>query len=154
MYFSTDVIVGFPGESDEEFEETRRLFEACNYDMAYIFKYSPRSGTPSAELADQIPDDVKEHRNQVLLEILRQNSLNRSAKLIGGVEEVLVEGRDRTGLHFMGRTEGNRVAVFDADPRLVGEVVPLRIDRATVSTLYGELVLAGMESIDTEVFRS
>ncbi|MBP7142629.1 MAG: tRNA (N6-isopentenyl adenosine(37)-C2)-methylthiotransferase MiaB [Opitutaceae bacterium] len=154
MYFSTDVIVGFPGETDEEFEETRRLFEACNYDMAYIFKYSPRSGTPAAGLSDQIPDEVKEHRNQVLLDILRQNSLNRNAQLIGTVEEVLVEGRDRTGRHFMGRTEGNRVAVFDADPRLIGEVVPLRIDRTTVSTLYGELVLAGIETVDSELFRS
>lgn len=146
MYFSTDVIVGFPGETDEEFEQTRRLFEACNYDMAYIFKYSVRSGTPAAALEDQIPDDVKENRNQVLLEILRQNSLRRSAALVGTIENVLVEGPDKTGQHFMGRTDGNRVAIFDADPRLIGEVVPLKIQRATVSTLYGELVLAGVAS--------
>ncbi len=146
MYFSTDVIVGFPGETDEEFEQTRRLFEACNYDMAYIFKYSVRSGTPAAALEDQIPDDVKENRNQVLLEILRQNSLRRSSQLVGKVENVLVEGRDKTGQRFMGRTDGNRVAIFDGDPRLIGEVVPLKIERATVSTLYGELVLAGVES--------
>jgi len=74
MYFSTDIIVGFPGESDEDFEHTRELFEACNYDMAYIFKYSIRSGTVAADLGDQISDEVKEHRNQVLLEILRKNS--------------------------------------------------------------------------------
>jgi tRNA-2-methylthio-N6-dimethylallyladenosine synthase len=144
MYFSTDVIVGFPGETDEEFEQTRELFEACNYDMAYIFKYSIRTGTPAAELGDQIPEDVKEHRNQVLLKILQENSLRRSAQLIGKVEEVLVEGPDKTGQRFTGRTRGNRVAIFEADTRLIGQLVPLRIERHSVSSLYGELVLSGV----------
>ena len=144
MYFSTDVIVGFPGETDEDFEQTRQLFQACNYDMAYIFKYSVRSGTVAADLGDQIPDDVKEQRNQVLLELLKANSVRRNERLIGTVEEVLVEGPDKSGAHFTGRTRGNRVCIFDADPRLVGQLVPLRIERASVSTLYGELVLAGV----------
>ena len=146
MYFSTDIIVGYPGETEAEFEETRELFEACNYDMAYIFKYSIRSGTVAADLADQVPDEEKERRNQVLLEILRKNSERRTAQLIGTVEEVLVEGPDKTGQHFTGRTRGNRVCVFDADPRLVGQLVPLKIERATVSTLYGSLVLSGVEN--------
>jgi tRNA-2-methylthio-N6-dimethylallyladenosine synthase len=146
MYFSTDVIVGFPGETDEDFEQTRELFEACNYDMAYVFKYSIRTGTPAADMGDQIPEEVKEHRNQVLLDILQKNSLRRTAALIGTVEEVLVDGRDKSGAHFTGRTRGNRVCVFDAEPRLVGELVPLLIERATVSTLYGKLVLAGVEA--------
>jgi tRNA-2-methylthio-N6-dimethylallyladenosine synthase len=144
MYFSTDVIVGFPGETDEDFQQTRELFEACNYDMAYVFKYSIRTGTPAAEMTDQVPDDVKEARNQTLLEILQKNSLRRTATMIGAIEEVLVEGRDKSGQHFTGRTRGNRVCVFDADPRLIGELVPLRIERATVSTLYGQLALAGV----------
>jgi len=146
MYFSTDVIVGFPGETEEDFEQTRELFEACNYDMAYIFKYSIRTGTPAAELADQVPENVKEQRNHILLDILQKNSLRRTATLIGTIEEVLVEGRDKTGDRFTGRTRGNRVCVFDADPRLVGQLVPLKIERASVSTLYGELVLAGVSS--------
>ncbi len=146
MYFSTDIIVGFPGETEEDFEATRALFEACNYDMAYIFKYSVRTGTPAAALADQVPDEVKEHRNQVLLQLLQQNSVRRNEKLLGTVEEVLVEGPDKTGRRFTGRTRGNRVCVFDADPRLVGELVPLRIERASVSTLYGDIVLAGLEA--------
>jgi tRNA-2-methylthio-N6-dimethylallyladenosine synthase len=145
MYFSTDVIVGFPGETEEDFEQTRALFEACNYDMAYIFKYSIRTGTPAAEMSDQVAEDVKEHRNQVLLDILQKNSLRRTQQLIGTTEEVLIEGRDKSGARFTGRTRGNRVCVFDADPRLVGQLVPLRIERASVSTLYGELVLAGVE---------
>tara|TARA_Y100000385_G_scaffold286797_1_gene349555 strand:- start:2359 stop:3723 length:1365 start_codon:yes stop_codon:yes gene_type:complete len=146
MYFSTDIIVGFPGESDEDFEQTRQLFEACNYDMAYIFKYSIRSGTVAADLGDQISEEVKEHRNQVLLEILRKNSGARNESLVGTVQEVLVEGPDKKGLHFTGRTRGNRVAIFDADPRLVGHFVPMHVDRATVSSLYGSLVLSGVEN--------
>jgi tRNA-2-methylthio-N6-dimethylallyladenosine synthase len=144
MYFSTDVIVGFPGETDEDFEQTRALFAECNYDMAYVFKYSIRSGTPAAELGDQISDEVKERRNQALLEILQANSLRRSSELVGTVQEVLVEGPDKTGQRFTGRTRGNRVAIFEADARLIGQLVPLRIERASVSSLYGELVLSGV----------
>ena len=145
MYFSTDVIVGFPGETEEDFAQTRELFEACNYDMAYVFKYSIRTGTPAAAIADQVPDEAKEQRNQILLDLLRANSERRNAALLGTVEEVLVEGTDKTGQRFTGRTRGNRVCVFDATARLVGSLVPLKIERASVSTLYGRLVLAGIE---------
>ena len=144
MYFSTDVIVGFPGETEEDFAQTSELFTACDFDMAYIFKYSIRTGTPAAELGDQVPEDVKEQRNQVLLDLLQRNSLRRTARIVGTVEEVLVEGRDKSGARFTGRTRGNRVCVFDAEPRLIGELVPLKIERASVSTLYGQLVLAGV----------
>ena len=111
--------------------------------MAYVFKYSPRSGTPATELPGQVDEAVKEARNQELLALLRENSLRRTAALVGTVEEVLVEGRDKDGARFTGRTGGNRVCIFDAHPRLVGELVPLKIERASVSTLYGELVPAG-----------
>ena len=137
MYFSTDVIVGFPGETEEDFAQTREVFEACNYDMAYVFKYSVRSGTPAAEMGDQVPDEVKERRNQTLLDILHRNSLRRNESLLGTVQEVLVEGPDKTGLRYTGRTRGNRVAIFEASPRLVGELVAMKVDRATVSSLYG-----------------
>ena len=151
MYFSTDVIVGFPGETEEDFAQTRELFAACNYDMAYIFKYSIRTGTPAATMEAQVPEDVKERRNEQLLDLLRQNSERRNALLLGTVEEVLVEGPDKSGLHFTGRTRGNRVCVFDADSRLVGSLVPLRITRASVSTLYGELVLQGVPGAGSTV---
>jgi len=137
MYFSTDVIVGFPGETEDDFAQTREVFEAANFDMAYVFKYSVRSGTPAAELADQVPEAVKEERNQVLLEVLRQNSIRRNAELVGTTQEVLVEGPDRTGSHWTGRTRGNRVCIFDGFPDLVGSLVQLRIERTSVSTLYG-----------------
>jgi tRNA-2-methylthio-N6-dimethylallyladenosine synthase len=140
MAFSTDIIVGFPGETDEDFEATRSLCETVDYDMAYIFKYSVRSGTPAASMPGQVPDEVREERNQALLEVLRAGSLRRSQALVGSVQEVLVEGPDKTGLRFTGRTRGNRAAVFEAAPRLVGSLVPVEITRASVSTLYGELV--------------
>ena len=142
LYFSTDIIVGFPGETDEDFEDTRSLFEAVGYDMAYVFKYSIRSGTPAAGMAGQVPPAVKEERNRILLDLLRENSVRRNRLLVGAVEEVLVEGRDRTGQRLTGRTSGNRTAVFEGDPGLVGSMVRLRITRTSVSTLYGELAPA------------
>ena len=144
MYISTDVIVGFPGETEEDFEQTRALFEAANYDMAYVFKYSIRTGTPAAELGDQIPEEVKEARNQTLLDLLAANSRRRNDALLGTVQEVLVEGPDKKGRRYMGRTRGNRIVHFDGSERLIGQLVPLRITQVTVSVLYGELQLAGV----------
>ncbi len=146
MYFSTDIIVGFPGETEADFEQTRALFEAIGFDMAFIFKYSVRSGTRAAEMADQVPQEVKEARNQTLLEILQRHSLSRNRGRCGAVEPVLVEGLARKGEGmYMGRNPGNRKVVFPGTARLVGEIVPVRITDATVSTLLGELVLSGVE---------
>ena len=144
MYFSTDVIVGFPGETAEDFAQTRELFEACNYDMAYVFKYSIRTGTPAATMEGQVPDAIKEERNQTLLNLLAANSDRRNAALVGTTEEVLVEGRDRKGRRYSGRTRGNRIVHFDAGERLVGELVPVRIERVSTAVLYGSLELAGV----------
>ena len=91
-------------------------------------------------------DQPQDELGLALLEILKANSLRRSALLVGTVEEVLVEGPDQTGKRFTGRTRGNRVCIFDADPRLIGSLVSLKIERASVSTLYGSLVLSGVES--------
>jgi tRNA-2-methylthio-N6-dimethylallyladenosine synthase len=148
MAFSTDIIVGFPGETDQDFEDTRRICREVDYDMAYIFKYSVRTGTPAATMPDQVPDEVREERNRVLLEDLRAGSLRRSQSLVGTVQEVLVEGPDKTGLRYTGRTRGNRAAVFEAAPRLVGTLVQVEVTRASVSTLYGNIVTAeaGLQS--------
>jgi len=107
--------------------------------MAYIFKYSIRTGTPAASMPDQVPADVKEERNRILLDLLARNSLRRSESLVGSVQEVLVEGPDRTGRRLSGHTRGNRATILEGDPSLVGSLVPVRITRASVSTLYGEL---------------
>jgi len=143
MAFSTDIIVGFPGETEEDFQQTVDLCRQVDFDMAYIFKYSVRSGTPAATLEGQVPDPVREERNRILLEELGKGSLRRAQSLVGTVQEVLVEGADKTGERFMGRTRGNRATVFEAAPRLVGSLVQVEITRASVSTLYGNLVISG-----------
>ncbi|HEY3757726.1 MAG TPA: tRNA (N6-isopentenyl adenosine(37)-C2)-methylthiotransferase MiaB [Opitutaceae bacterium] len=145
MYFSTDVIVGFPGETDEDFAQTQEVFAAANYDMAYVFKYSIRTGTPAATMDAQVPEEIKETRNQALLALLQANSLRRTQALLGTTEEVLVEGVDRTGQHLTGRTRGNRVTLFDGPRELIGRLLPVRILRASVSTLYGETNLVSSE---------
>ena len=150
MALSTDIIVGFPGETDEEFEETRALFEAIGFDMAFIFKYSERSGTKAAGMGDTVPADLKEARNQTLLKILGHSSLERNRSTLGTVQEVLLESPARrgTGL-FMGRNPANRKVLVPASDRLVGEIVPVRITDATVSTLSGELCLSGIDERQT-----
>lgn len=145
MYFSTDIIVGFPGETEEDFARTRELFVEANYDMAYIFKYSIRTGTPAATMPGQVPDDVKEARNAELLALLEANSNRRNATLLGTAQEVLVEGPDKKGRGLMGRTRGNRIVHFAGDPRLIGELVPVRITRVSTAVLYGEVPAEGSE---------
>jgi tRNA-2-methylthio-N6-dimethylallyladenosine synthase len=139
MYFSTDIIVGFPGETEEDFAQTRELFEAVNYDMAYIFKYSVRTGTPAATMPAQVPEAVKEERNQTLLQLLAANSDRRNATLVGTTQEVLVEGPDKRRQGLMGRTRGNRIVHFAGADRLIGELVAVRIDRVSTAVLYGSL---------------
>ena len=145
IYISTDIIVGFPGESEEDFQLTCDLFKEVAFDMAFIFKYSPRSGTPAAELDDNVPQSVKDDRNQVLLRLLEQQSLRRNNSLVGTVQEILVEGPARKGEGmYMGRTRGFRKVIFPGSERLVGELVPVRIDESSVTTLKGQLEIVGV----------
>ena len=147
VYISTDIIVGFPGETEEDFELTRKHFEEIGFDMAYLFKYSVRPDTTAEPLGDPVTKEQKEARNQVLLEILSKRSLLRNESLVGKVQEVLFEGPAKKGEDmFVGRTRGNRVVIVKATPRLVGQLVPVRFSRVTANTLYGELVLEGVES--------
>ena len=145
IHISTDIIVGFPGESEEDFQLTCDLFKEAAFDMAFIFKYSPRSGTPAAELEDNVPQSVKDDRNQVLLRLLEQQSLRRNNSLVGTVQEILVEGPARKGEGmYMGRTRGFRKVIFPGSERLVGELVPVRIDESSVTTLKGQLEIIGV----------
>ena len=146
MYFSTDIIVGFPGETDEDFRMTCEMFEEIGFDMAFIFKYSPRSGTPAAEMDDDVPKTVKEDRNQILLKKLGEQSSRRNASLVGTTQEILVEGPARKGEGmFMGRTRGFRKVIFPASQRLVGEMVDVEIEESSVTTLKGRLSLVGVD---------
>ena len=142
IYISTDIIVGFPGETDADFEATRSAFESIGFDMAYIFKYSVRPGTTAEPEGDPISKETKEERNQVLLDILGRSSLTRNQSLVGTTQEVLLEGKAKRGDNmFIGRTRGYRKVIVPASERLVGELVDVHITDATVSSLNGELIL-------------
>ena len=143
IYISTDIIVGFPGETDEDFEATRSAFEAIGFDMAYIFKYSVRPGTTAEPAGDPISKETKEARNQILLDILSHSSLARNQSLVGTTQEVLLEGKAKRGENmFIGRTRGYRKVIVSASERLIGELVDVHIIDATVSSLSGELVIS------------
>lgn len=148
MYFSTDIIVGFPGETDAEFEQTCDLFQEVSFDMAYIFKYSIRTGTPAAEMGDQIPQEVKEARNHRLLGYLRDSSLSRNESMVGSTQEVLIEGKAKRGELYVGKTRGYRNCLVSARDRLIGELVQMKVNRATQSSLYGDLVLSGVDELN------
>ena len=137
---TTDVIVGYPGETEADFEATRSLMEEAAFDNAFIFKYSPRPGTRSAELADDVTTAEKERRDQVLLADQEVRGARRNAALVGTVREVLVEGPSkRNAARFSGRDGGNRIVVWDGSAP-VGALVRVRILEAHPQTLIGEIV--------------
>lgn len=139
--FTTDVIVGFPGETDEEFAMTRELMREVVFDMAYIFRYSPRPGTVSAgKYADDVPETVKHERNQLLLADLEAGAAERNARFRNTIQEILVEGvSKRNADRWTGRTDLNKVVNFvpGSDTR-IGDLLPLRITRTTANSLFGE----------------
>lgn len=141
--FSTDIIVGFPGETEEDFQATRTLFRAIDADMAYIFRYSPRSGTKAAEeFPDDVPDEVKRARNQVLLDDLESRVRERNRAYVGQHLEVLVEGPSkRNAARWQGRSDGNKVVIFDPPEAIeAGAMVTVLVRRATSHSLFGEVV--------------
>jgi len=139
---TTDVIVGFPGETVEQFEETRSLMEEAAFDNAFIFKYSPRPGTPAAAWDDDVPKAEKERRNQVLLADQDIRSLRLNTAYVGRTVEVLAEGPSlRNKKRWSGRTSQNKIAVFEPrDTLRPGDFVSVRITRAAAQTLFGEIV--------------
>ena len=141
--FSTDIIVGFPGETDADFEATRAVLKRVAYDNAFIFKYSPRKGTKAAEqMVDDIPQSVKEERNRILLEDLAECSERANLPFVGRTIEVLAEGvSKRNAARWCGRSDLNKLVVFEPDGLIrPGDLVPVRIDHATAMTLFGKLV--------------
>jgi tRNA-2-methylthio-N6-dimethylallyladenosine synthase len=142
---STDLIVGFPGETEADFEATVAVVERVAYDYVFAFRYSRRPGTPAADMPDQVPDAVKAQRNSRILEVAARVGEQRSRRLEGRVLPVLVDGVSRKHAgEAAGRTRCNRVVNFDPAGRdLLGEVVPVRITRALTHSLRGELVGVG-----------
>ena len=140
--FSTDVIVAFPGETEDDFLETRNLMKEVEFDNAYIFKYSPREGTPAAKYEDQIPQKVKENRNQLLLSDLADITQRHNKALEGRVLEILVEGPSKRNKEkWTGRTTTNKVTIFDPELNIKpGNIIQIKIDRSTSMTLFGKIV--------------
>ena len=139
---SSDFIVGYPGESDEDFEQTLDLVRRVNYDFSYCFKYSPRPGTPAAQSEDNIPENVKDERLQRLLELTRLQTREAMNKQIGRVVDVLVEKESKTEGEMQGRTADYRIVHFEGQPRQIGQTMPIRITKAYGQSLRGELILA------------
>jgi len=140
MGITTDIIVGFPGETEGDFEETLSLARAAEFDNGYLFKYSPRKDTPAAALPGQVPQAVKEERNARLLALVNEISARRYGERVGESMEVLVEGPSRRNARRQtGRTRCNRIVVFEGGEERRGELVEMRIERAGSFTLYGVL---------------
>ena len=133
----TDIIVGFPGETDADFEQTLQVVEQVGYDSAFTFVYSPRAGTEAAAMPEQVPHEVKIERMEHLVELTQRSAGERNAARIGRMEEVLVEGPSRTDPSLLrGRTRRNTTVNFAGDSA-AGELVDVRIDGATSTTLRG-----------------
>ena len=142
MGVTTDLIVGFPGETEADFEETLSLAREAEFDQAYIFKYSPRRDTPAAAMPGQVPPAVREERNERLLTLVNEIAGQRYAVLVGRNMEILAEGPSRRNPHrLMGRTRCNRIVVFEGSERHRSQVFDVKITRAGSFTLYGDPAL-------------
>jgi tRNA-2-methylthio-N6-dimethylallyladenosine synthase len=141
MAITSDIIVGFPGETDEDFQSTKALVDRVGFDNAFVFKYSKRKDTPAAEMLDQVPDQIKEERNQELLALVNDWARRRNARFIGREVEILCEGPSKTNPNrLMGRTRGNKIVVFEGAPHHIGQLLNIRITRTSGYTLYGDPV--------------
>ncbi|HZC59032.1 MAG TPA: tRNA (N6-isopentenyl adenosine(37)-C2)-methylthiotransferase MiaB [Chthoniobacterales bacterium] len=143
MAITTDIIVGYPGETDEDYAMTRELVDRIGFDNAFIFKYSKRKGTPAATMDGQLPDSVKEARNHDLLDLVNGWAKRRNEHFVGGEVEILCEGPSKTNPNRLaGRTRGNKIVVFEGSPEHVGKLVKIQVQRSTGYTLYGGPVRA------------
>lgn len=143
---TTDIIVGFPGETDEDYQQTRALCDRVKFENGFIFRYSKRRGTPAAEMDDalQLPERVKEERNQDLLALINRHSQATYVPLVGTEVEVLCEGASKTNAsRLTGRTRTNKIVVFEGPAeRLTGEILNVRVKEFQGFTLYGDPVLS------------
>ena len=142
LTMSSDFIVGFPGETEADFNATMKLIEEVNFDASFSFVYSRRPGTPAADLSDDTPQTVKLERLQRLQARIDQQATSISSRMVGNIERVLVEGRARKNVdELSGRTENNRVVNFAGDARLIGGFAEVRITEAMSHSLRGEVVV-------------
>ncbi len=142
MAMSSDFIVGFPGETEEDFQKMMKLIHDVRFDNSFSFIFSPRPGTPAANLHDDTPHDVKLRRLQELQAVINQNIKDISDERVGTVQRLLVEGLSkRDGSELMGRTECNRVVNFPGNERLIGQMIDVKITEARTFTLRGEVLV-------------
>ena len=135
---TTDIIVGFPGETDNDYKQTRALVEKIQFDNAFVFRYSPRHDTPAAEMANQIDENTKAERNHDLLELVDESARRINERLVGQTVEVLCEGPSKTNpSRLMGRTRTNKIIIFEGPEELAGTLVDVLIERGTGFSLYG-----------------
>jgi tRNA-2-methylthio-N6-dimethylallyladenosine synthase len=138
---TTDVIVGFPGETDGDYQQTRDLVEEIQFDNALVFRYSTRQDTPAATMP-QIDERIKEERNQGLLKVVDTAAQRINARLVGRDLEILCEGLSRTNAsRLMGRTRTNKIVIFEGEPQLAGQLVEIHIAEASGFSLYGTPVM-------------
>jgi tRNA-2-methylthio-N6-dimethylallyladenosine synthase len=146
---STDFIAGFPGETEEDFEETLSLVREVEFDQAYVFKYSERRGTPASAMPDQVPQPVREERCQRLLAVVNEVAARRYSAMVGHHVQILVEGPSKKNpARLTGRTRCNKIVVFEGSERQIGQVLDLKITRAGSFTLYGDPAVVGLEEAD------
>ncbi len=141
---TTDIIVGFPGETEEDYKKTRDLVEEIQFDNAFVFRYSPRRDTPAMEMPDQIDEHIKEQRNQDLLRVVNESTRRSGERLVGRAVEVLCEGPSKTNpTRLAGRTRTNKIVVFEGGEKLIGEIVDVQVQRTNGFSLYGSPLLKG-----------
>ncbi|HVV72833.1 MAG TPA: tRNA (N6-isopentenyl adenosine(37)-C2)-methylthiotransferase MiaB [Verrucomicrobiae bacterium] len=146
MGLSTDFIVGFPGETEEDFEETLSLARQVRYDQAYIFRYSERRDTPAAAMSGQVPQEVREMRHQRLLSLVNELADARYEQLVGCRVQVLTEGPSkRNPERFAGRTRCNKIVVFEGAERHRHQLMDVKITRTGSFTLYGDPAIVGTD---------
>lgn len=144
---TTDIIVGFPSETEQDFEQTLSLTKEADFDNAYIFKYSPRRDTPAATMPDQVTQEVKEERNQRLLELMNELGRRKYESFVGRTAEILVEGPSkRNAARMSGRTRCNKIVVFEGSDRHRGQLMDVKITRVGSFTLYGDPAIIGFET--------
>ncbi|MDB6032255.1 MAG: tRNA ((37)-C2)-methylthiotransferase MiaB [Verrucomicrobiales bacterium] len=147
MGITTDMIVGFPGETEEDFAETISLVREAAFDNAYMFRYSPRRDTPAASMPDQLPEEVKEERNQRLLMAMNEQGAEHYNRLVGQRVQILVEGPSRrNALRMMGRTRCNKIVVFEGSGRHRAQIMDVRVERAGSFTLYADPAIVNLDS--------
>jgi tRNA-2-methylthio-N6-dimethylallyladenosine synthase len=139
---TTDVIVGFPGETEEDYAATREMVKRVEFDNAFIFRYSPRRDTPAATMEEQLPESVKEERNQDLLGVLNEIVARKNEQLVGKNVQVLCEGVSKTNeQRLSGRTPQNKIVVFEGSRRHHGQLLDVRVTRSSGFTLYGDAAI-------------